>query len=243
MAAFLESCVTLGLVTDEGGTETTNPKIKKDIEQTDDDPLYLLWLEDADIDADEYNNTSAVYRRTLRSQFENSSISTNPIDKRSISSSDGSSGSNNTNINLLPVQSVTAAAVSNHCPATAATEEDDDRDRSEKRLMIDDAEWPAQEKKRIIVEATEQALLDGGKHWKIYGIKLLRLIAKESTLLLSNSTIQSMDEKHLIFACMKPYAPLINKLCIVKGLSSRPSMSIWNNRTVLTTDYKESMFS
>ncbi|OEU06911.1 hypothetical protein FRACYDRAFT_252540 [Fragilariopsis cylindrus CCMP1102] len=34
------------------------------------DSQYLFWLEDADIDADEYNNTSAIDRRTLRSQFE-----------------------------------------------------------------------------------------------------------------------------------------------------------------------------
>ena len=41
------------------------------------DSQYLFWLEDADIDADEYNNTSAIDRRTLRSQFEKEHYNSN----------------------------------------------------------------------------------------------------------------------------------------------------------------------
>jgi hypothetical protein len=106
---------------------------------------------------------------------------------------------------------------------------------------------------RDTVEATKEVIkIDGIKYWKNYDTQLLRFIAYESTLTAlsnsnsnsnSNSIIQSMDKDNLIFACMKPYAPLINKYCIIKGLSSStPSISIWNNRKVFTVDYKKGMF-
>merc|ERR1712137_469937 len=50
-----------------------------------------------------------------------------------------------------------------------------------------------------------------------------------------DDTLNAMDKDQMIFACMKTYAPLINRFCYVKGLST----PTWNGRKVRTVDYKK----
>ena len=280
MDTFLESCVILGLVKDEGGTETTKtkPKTKKDIDKfvlteaklkesfervaTSYHPENPMFYQHNNTNAPNQEEIETIFRRILSSNHYLQKCLRHGLDtnqKASVYAEENRRFFNQrcfwdprVDDDIIFIVDMTLFATKLKSIGLEKNDEiksyieifcnQDDKDRAKKRLELDDAEW-AKQKKRIIAEATENALLDGIKHWKKYGMKLLRLIAKESKLLLSNSTIQSMDEEDLIFVCMKPYAPLINKLCIVKGLiSTTPSVTIWNNRTVLTTDYKIGMF-
>jgi hypothetical protein len=197
MDTFLVSCVILGLVKDEGGTETTKtkPKTKKDIDTfvlteaklkesfervaTSYHPEHPMFHQ--------HDNTTVetVFRRILSSNHYLHTCLRHGLDtnqKASVYAEENQRFFNHrcfwdsrVDEDKFFIVGMTLFATTLKSIGLEKNDEiklyiekfcsQDDRDRAEKILMRDDAEW-VEQKKRIIAEATEQALyvyIEAGK--------------------------------------------------------------------------------